>query len=164
MSDLHLFFAHDDLMLPYAMLISVVMVVVTVLVHYEVLRVLTDSIIPRLRISPRRRLLVVMFGVFFAHTVEVWLFAICFYLMDSVDRFGGFRGEPIQSVFDYLYFASISYTSVGYGDIYPVGPLRLVTGLSALCGLLMIGWSASFTYLVMEKFWQLHGRRSRYDD
>jgi hypothetical protein len=27
--------------------------------------------------------------------------------------------------------------------------------------LLMIGWSASFTYLTMEKFWGLHGPRSR---
>jgi hypothetical protein len=31
--------------------------------------------------------------------------------------------------------------------------------LEALVGLLMIGWSASFTYLAMEKFWPMHGDR-----
>ena len=29
--------------------------------------------------------------------------------------------------------------------------------ITALNGLLLIGWSASFTYLVMEQFWPLHG-------
>src|SRR5215213_7625904 len=29
--------------------------------------------------------------------------------------------------------------------------------VEALNGLLLIGWSASFTYLVMERYWPLHG-------
>ena len=50
----------------------------------------------------------------------------------------------------------VSYTSLGLGDVWPTGVLRLITGLEALNGLILIAWSASFTYLSMEKFWEDH--------
>jgi hypothetical protein len=53
----------------------------------------------------------------------------------------------------------VSYTSLGLGDVYPQGGVRLLTGVEALVGLLMIAWSASFTYLSMEKYWPLHRTR-----
>jgi hypothetical protein len=40
--------------------------------------------------------------------------------------------------------------------VYPLANVRLISGVEALVGLQMIGWSASFTDLAMEKFW-LHG-------
>jgi hypothetical protein len=58
---------------------------------------------------------------------------------------------------DDVYFSAVTYASIGFGDVYPVDNVRLITGVEALVGLLMIGWSASFTYLAMEKFWPLHG-------
>ena len=36
--------------------------------------------------------------------------------------------------------------------------LRLLAGLEALNGMLLIGWTASFTFLSMERFWG-HGQR-----
>jgi hypothetical protein len=46
--------------------------------------------------------------------------------------------------------------------VFPLGPVRLLSGVEALNGLMLIGWSASFTYLTMEKFWPLHvGRRRK---
>ena len=44
-------------------------------------------------------------------------------------------------------------------SVYPLGGLRLMAGIETVTGLMMIGWSASFTYLTMEKFWGLHGPR-----
>ena len=58
----------------------------------------------------------------------------------------------------YLYFSAETYTTIGLGDIYPLGPLRLITGIEALNGLLLIGGSASFTYLAMQKFWDIKER------
>ena len=40
---------------------------------------------------------------------------------------------------DLLYFASVNYTTLGYGDILPHGDLRLLAGLEALNGMLLIG-------------------------
>jgi hypothetical protein len=36
----------------------------------------------------------------------------------------------------------------------PSGSLRLLAGVEALNGLLLIGWSASYVYIAMERFWR----------
>lgn len=60
-----------------------------------------------------------------------------------------------------LYFSAETYTSLGFGDLTPNGPVRLLAGVEALNGLLLIGWSASFTYLCMERFWSPADEASR---
>lgn len=142
-----------------AMVACVALVAITVLVHYEGLRLISDRLIPRLRLHPRHEMVYVIFGVFLAHTVEVWIFAGAYVVLVDIGigRLASGVGGTLEGNFlDYLYFSSVSYTSLGLGDVYPTGSLRLVTGLEALCGLLMTGWSASYTYLIMEKRWERH--------
>ena len=43
----------------------------------------TSNWLPRLTIPPRQRIIVVIIAVFFAHTVEVWLHAIAYYLLTA---------------------------------------------------------------------------------
>lgn len=148
-----------SLELLWSMLACVVMVVVTVLVHYEALRLISDKLIPRLRVHPRQEMVYVIFGVFFAHTLEVWLYTACYVLLAHLGV-GHFSGEMNGNTVDYLYFSVVTYTSLGIGDVYPLGGLRLVTGVEALSGLLMIGWSASFTYLSMERLWKRHAEHA----
>ena len=52
-----------------------------------------------------------------------------------------------------LYFSAETFTSLGFGDIVPTGSLRLLAGFEALNGLLLIGWSASYIYISMERYW-----------
>jgi hypothetical protein len=136
-----------------------ILVALTILIHYEVLR-LASILIPEERhVRPRGRVVLVVFACFAAHTIEVWLFAIAYYLFVDVFGLGGFGGIHQGTVVDYVYFSVVTYTSLGFGDVYPVDNVRLISGVEALVGLLMIGWSASFTYLAMEKFWPMHGDR-----
>ena len=137
-----------------AMLFSTVLVFATVMVHYEVMRY-TSALLPRLPIRPRQRILVVITAMFFAHSVEVWLHAFVFYLIVNHMGVGGFDGVFSGQFHDYLYFSSVTYTSLGLGDVDPLDGLRLMAGVESLTGLLMIAWSASFTYIYMEKFWNL---------
>jgi hypothetical protein len=60
-------------------------------------------------------------------------------------------------------FSAVTYTSLGLGDYYPTRNLWLIAGVEALNGLVLIGWSASFTYLAMETYWPLHRRRRHRD-
>ncbi|MFL6662236.1 MAG: potassium channel family protein, partial [Rhizobacter sp.] len=60
-----------------------------------------------------------------------------------------------------LYFSAETYTSLGFGDITPVGPIRLLAGVEALNGLLLIGWSASFAYIAMERYWSNESQTPR---
>ncbi|MDB5947629.1 MAG: two pore domain potassium channel family protein, partial [Ramlibacter sp.] len=53
----------------------------------------------------------------------------------------------------FLYFSIETYTSLGFGDVFPLGQIRMLAGMEALTGLLMISWTASFTYLEMSRFW-----------
>ncbi|MEW6332514.1 MAG: ion channel [Pseudomonadota bacterium] len=137
-----------------ASIFAALLVILSTFTHYEVLRVLSARV-PQIRIRPRARLLAVLFGTFFGHLLQIGFYALAyFYLRDRFDL-GTFGGQFSDSFSAYLYFSAEAYTSVGLGDIYPLGPLRLITGIEALNGLLLIGWSASFTYLTMQKFWKI---------
>jgi hypothetical protein len=143
-----------------AVAIALTLVVATVLIHYELLRG-TSLLIPRLAIPPRTRLLVVLGAVFVAHSLEVTLYAIALYTMHQHGALGGIAGTVEGTAFDFLYLSITSFTTLGVGDVFPTGPMRLVVAVESLNGLVLIGWSASFTYLAMEKFWDQHPRRRR---
>ncbi|WP_210530418.1 potassium channel family protein [Rubellimicrobium arenae] len=138
-----------------AMAASVVLVVATVLIFYEALR-LTSSHLADLPVPPRARILAVVLASFAAHTVAVWTYAAAYWLLAVVLNVPSFAGVPVSGLLDCLYFSVVTYTSLGFGDHVPVGHARLIAGVEALNGLLLIGWSASFTYLVMERYWPMH--------
>jgi len=136
-----------------------VMVGSCVLIHYETLRIASVTM-PKLTIRPRARILFVMATAFVAHSLEVWFCAAIFYVVGDLAGMGSIAGKFAGGFFEYLYFSTVSYTSLGIGDIYPIGVLQLLTGVESLIGLVMIAWTGSFTYLAMEKFWSLHRTRT----
>ena len=132
--------------------VALALVAACVLIHYEVLRFVSE-LIPRLSISTRSKVLVVITGVFGAHVMEICLFAAGYAIMDHFPALGMIAGQFSGTGLDFFYFSITSYTTLGVGDLFPHGALRLIAGLEALIGFVLIGWSASFTYLAMEKFW-----------
>jgi Ion channel len=143
-----------------AMIASVILVGLTLLIHYDILR-LASALLPNLPIPVRARVVVVVFAAFLAHTFEVWLYALAYFIFDNVLDYGRLGGEIFGNWRDFVYFSAGTYTTLGIGDIYPIGQTRLLAGIEALNGLVLIGWSASFTYLTMEKFWPIHGASRR---
>lgn len=137
-----------------ALFVSAVLVFATILLHYEYLRMLS-SLLPRLETSGRVRVLIGILGVFVAHTTEIVLYGLAYYYLRDKFDLGNFGGHFADTPFTFFYFSAETYTSLGFGDIFPVGPLRLVCGIETLNGLLLIGWSASFTYVFMEHFWKI---------
>lgn len=143
-----------------AMAVASGLVLVTVLIHYEAMRLIT-LILPHIRVQPRLRILVVILGVFTAHTVEIWVFGFTYWSLSGLPGLGAVSGYMTGHFFDYVYFSAVVYTSLGFGDIQPYEMMRLIASVEGLVGLLMIGWSASFTYIMMEKLWgEHHLRRS----
>ena len=59
-------------------------------------------------------------------------------------------GVNVESFFDCLYFSAATYTSLGLGDLVPTHDMRMLVGAEVLNGLVMIGWTISFTYLTMK--------------
>lgn len=133
-------------------LVCLALLVLTTIIHYEALRGLA-VLLPNMSIKPRARLIVVILVAFVAHLIEIGLYALAIYCLV---RFGGLGSLGDSSRFSLdvsLYFSAETYTSLGYGDVVPGGALRLLAGVEALNGLLLIGWSASYTYIAMERFW-----------
>jgi hypothetical protein len=127
------------------------LLVSSTVLHYEALRLLHVGL-PRLGIPPRTKLLAVMAGAFLAHGAEIVMFGAAMYILV---RFGhaGSLGAADASLSNCMYLSAETYTSLGFGDLTPTGPVRMLAGTEALIGLLLIGWSASFTYIAMERFW-----------
>ena len=118
--------------------------------HFEVLNNcgrLTAAIHNR-----RRRVVLLIIAILVTHVVEIWLFAFGYYFLV---RYGvsSLAGTAIMELPEYAYYSAMVFTTVGFGDVIPVGPIRFMTGMEALTGLVMITWSASLTFLEMQRDW-----------
>ena len=129
------------------------LVVFATVIHYEVLGALTGSL-PAIGGSSRAKLLVVILSTFGAHAAEILLYAAAVYLLSRYTNLGSLGGPGGSSFSTTIYFSAETYTSLGYGDLVPTGDLRMLAGVEALNGLLLIGWSASYTYIAMERYWR----------
>ncbi len=81
-----------------------------------------------------------------AHLAEIFIYAGGFMLAEKGFEIGSFGGVKPVNFMDYLYFSIVSYTSLGLGDIFPHGHLRFLTGVEALNGLILIAWTATYTF------------------
>jgi len=140
--------------------VATLLVIGCILIHYEMLRLTADLLLPRLTRVPRRAH--VVFGIsacFIAHTLEVWLFAGVYFLL-SIETESGFADEARRQFLDYLYFSTETYTSLGFGAMTLLThDLRLLAGVEAMIGLVLIAWTASFNYFMMERYWVEHPKR-----
>jgi hypothetical protein len=93
---------------------------------------------------PRLHLVLVMVGtaaaLMVAHMLEVFVWALADMVVGAA---------PAGS--DLLYFAFVNYTTLGYGDITPVPPWRLIGPMTAMNGILMFGWSTALLFEVLRK-------------
>ncbi|GMU42730.1 MAG: two pore domain potassium channel family protein [Xanthomonadales bacterium] len=134
--------------------LTLLVIVACVLLHYEGLTLLQQRI-GHLHLGPRRlRVLFGIVGVLLMHAVEIVLFAAGYSSVLALGEVGAIGGMGHPRFLDLMYFSAITYTTVGYGDLAPLGELRFMAAAESLAGFVLVSWSASFTYLVMERFWQ----------
>ena len=74
-----------------------------------------------------------------AHTAGVWLWGLAYILLGIFDAL-----EPS------IYFALVAYTSLGFGDITLSEEWRILSGMTAVNGLLLFGVSAAFMFEVFR--------------
>ena len=136
------------------------LIALTTVVHYEALSGLNGGL-PLLAIPNRTKLLVVISTAFIAHALEMALYGLAIYFLVKYFGVGTLKGPAGLSLASCFYFSAETYTSLGFGDLTPVGPIRMIAGVEALNGLLLIGWSASYAYIAMERFWNEDASRRR---
>ncbi|MCY3819626.1 MAG: ion channel [Gammaproteobacteria bacterium] len=84
------------------------------------------------------------------HVVEIGMFASVFASLSGTAS-GSVQGA--ETFLDHMYFSGPAYTTLGIGDLVPLGALRTVTAAEAIAGLVFIAWSASFAFIQMRRAW-----------
>ena len=82
-------------------------------------------------------------GLFAAHLAETALWAVFFWKSGQLASFG-----------DGWYFAGVSHTTLGYGDVVLSKPWRSLGPISAINGLITFGCSTAFLFLVLQDIWK----------
>ncbi len=79
------------------------------------------------------------------HIAEVASWALAYLLLPNIDSLNTFE--------EATYFATVTFASLGYGDIVISGPWRLLSAIQAMNGLLVFGWSTALLFAVVERIW-----------
>lgn len=123
-----------------------------VLIHYEVLSQLSRWLSHR-QGQHRHRVLFAIVGMLSAHIAEIWVFGVASMLLLLGPQFGAASGIETD-LLDQVYLSAMTFTTVGISEAHVTGPVRFLNGTEALTGLVLVTWSASFTFLEMERFWR----------
>lgn len=131
--------------------LATVMVMLTVMIHAVGLFGLTRLLrleaqaeaIARIHpMSPRgfAATLVAIIGIFILHGIEIWLYAFLYRLIDA-----------IATLREAVYFSTITYGAIGYGDSQMAEKWRLVSAIEGINGIVLIGWSTAFFVTVLGR-------------
>lgn len=112
-----------------------------------------DQLLPRLPIYKKFKVVVGVLVSLTAHAIEIWVFAFAYYFRDFYIEGTQLQGNFTGTLMDCVYFSFTTYTTLGFGDIYPEGGIRYLVGLESLTGLVLVTWSASYLYIVMTDSW-----------
>lgn len=85
-------------------------------------------------------ILLVVLGIFLVHTLEVWAYALSFLVIGAIDNF--------ESA---LYFSTVTFACLGYGDIVLTPDWRLFSAIEAVNGLILMAWSTAFLISLMSR-------------
>lgn len=72
-------------------------------------------------------------GLFAIHTVEIWLWAGVFLALHALATFE-----------DALYVSTVTFSTLGYGDLTVSREWRQLASLEAINGFILIGWSIAY--------------------
>ncbi|MCP3867313.1 MAG: two pore domain potassium channel family protein [Gammaproteobacteria bacterium] len=85
------------------------------------------------------------------HLLEVVLWAVAYLLLLPLSH--------LDTLEKAIYFSLVTFTTLGYGDITLAEPTwRLLSGVEALNGILLGGWTTAFLFLVVQRSWKTEGR------
>jgi Ion channel len=129
------------------LIIATAMVVATAIVHAAGLGVLTGTLrlhsrlFRHLRSMPMTLLLLAVLGIIAVHSIEIWMWAALYLL--GLHAFAHFEAA--------LYFSTVTYASIGYGDLLMTPKWRILAAIEGGAGIMMFGWSTAFVVSLLTQ-------------
>lgn len=130
-----------------AILLCLAAIFGTTAFHYEALHLIGRFVRDHSR--PRIAVPTVLTLVISAHLVEIVLYMIVYRIASGPLALGSFSGER-SGVLGLFYYAAETYASLGAGNVFPHGELRVISSASSLNGILLLAWSGAFLYAVTD--------------
>ncbi len=90
-----------------------------------------------------RLLVLVILGIFLIHTLEIWSWALLYLWL-----------EQFVSMERALYFSTVTFTTLGYGDIILDERWQLLSSFEAANGIILFGVSTAFVFAVMRRLFK----------
>ena len=130
-------------------LIGSALIAITVVIHavgtttWVLHLVRQNAEVPILRNRQAIAILIKTVLIFFAlHIIEIMVWAGAYEVLLPLDELGSFE----QAV----YFSVVTFSTLGYGDITLSEGWRVLSGVEALNGILLVGWSTALIFAVAQ--------------
>nr|WP_321456674.1 ion channel [uncultured Cohaesibacter sp.] len=72
-------------------------------------------------------------GVFVIHALQIWVWAVTYWAVGALHEFD-----------EALYFSTVTFSTLGYGDIILSERWRILGALEGIAGFIYIGWSTAY--------------------
>jgi hypothetical protein len=122
------------------------MVVLMATIHLVGLAMLTrvlrshSKLMRRMRILPVTLLLIASIGIVVIHTAEIWLWAAIYLELQAFRTFE-----------QALYFSTVTYASLGYGDLLLPHEWRIFGAIEGAAGIIMLGISTAYLVSLLTR-------------
>jgi hypothetical protein len=114
------------------------------------LRKISSSIKNENSISNIKILKVLLFSILLftlIHVVHSLIWAFCYsFIPQTASQFSNFS--------ETIYFSMVTFTTLGYGDISLISDWRLLSGLEAINGIMLIGWSTAMMFSLIQNIYK----------
>ena len=84
--------------------------------------------------------------VFALHTLEIVIWALAYLALIPINELASFE--------EAVYFSFVTFTTLGYGDITLSEGWRLLSGIEALNGIILVGWTTAMIFSVVQHIWR----------
>ncbi len=77
------------------------------------------------------------------HTLHSLVWAYSLYLIPAIQ-------SDFASFQDLFYYSIVTFTTLGYGDMTISSEWKIMSGIEAINGIMLIGWSTALTYSLIQ--------------
>jgi hypothetical protein len=88
---------------------------------------------------------IIVVSAFASHIVQIWSWAFVYVVVGA---------QPLTNFSETLYFATVTYTTLGYGDLTLEPSFRMLSAVEGANGFLLFGWTTAFIFEVISKLYE----------
>lgn len=135
----------------FPILLGLLLAMVTIAVHAACTSVLIELLQKNVHVFKGRwgqiaALSATAIGLLIAHILETAIWALVYILVIGKEQFEDFEAA--------VYFSTVTFTTLGYGDIVIEGHWRMLSACQAMIGVLVFGWSTALLFAVVRRTMQ----------